>query len=89
MRIIDTEGNPLQSPDLEKGYLVTRQEIRADAAPIDNVTKFAWEDGDYEEVQVYIPYGEPENTPSQLDRIEAQLVYTAMMTGTLTEGVLA
>lgn len=89
MRIIDTEGNPLQSPDLEKGYLTTRQEIRADAAPIDNLTKFAWEDSDYEEVKVYIPYGEPENAPSRLDRLEAQLVYTAMMTGTLTEGVLA
>lgn len=85
MRIIDTEGNLLQSPDLEKGYLTTRQEIRADAASIDNLTKFAWEDSDFEEVQVYIPYEEPDTTPSQLDRIEAQLVYTAMMTGTLVE----
>lgn len=89
MRIIDTEGNPLRSPDLEKGYLTIRQEIRADAVPIDNLTKFAWEDSDYEEVKVYIPYEEPDTTPSQLDRMEAQLVYTAMMTGTLTEGVLA
>lgn len=87
MRIIDTEGNSLQSPDLEKGYLVTRQEVRPDATPIDNVTKFAWEDSDYEEVQVYIPY-EPQNTePTQLDRIEAQVAYTAMMTGTLIEEV--
>ena len=85
MRIIDTEGNPLQSTDLEKGYLTTRQEIRADAAPIDNVKKFAWEDGDYEEVQVYIPYEVTTNEPSQLDRIEAQMTYTAMMTGTLME----
>lgn len=89
MRIIDTEGNPIQSPDSEKGYLATRQEIREDAVPIDNLTKFAWEDSDFEEVKVYIPYGEPDTAPSQLDRIEAQLVYTAMMTETLTEGVLA
>lgn len=88
MRTIDTEGNPIMSPDLEKGYLTTRQEIRQDAAPIDNLTKFAWEDSDYEEVRVYIPYEEPDTTPSQLDRIEAQLAYTAMMTGTLTEGAL-
>lgn len=86
MRIIDTSGNPIKSPDLEKGYLTTRQEIRADAVPIDNLTKFAWENGDYEEVQVYIPYEEPDTTPSQLDRIEAQAAYTAMMTGTLVEG---
>ena len=86
MRIIDTSGNPIKSPDLEKGYLTTRQEIRADAVPIDNLTKFAWEDSDFEEAQVYIPYEEPVTTPSQLDRIEAQAAYTAMMTGTLMEG---
>lgn len=89
MRTIDTEGKSIQSPDLKKGYLVTQWEIRADAVPIDNIKKFAWEDSDYEEVQVYIPYEEPDTTPSQLDRIEAQLVYTAMMTGTLSEGALA
>lgn len=89
MMVYDLNGNVLESFDLTKGRLSIRTVIRPDAAPIDNVTKFAWEDGDYEEVQVYIPYGEPENTPSQLDRIEAQLVYTAMMTGTLAEGVLA
>ena len=89
MMVYDLNGNVLESFDLKKGRLSIRTVIRPDAAPIDNVTKFAWEDGDYEEVQVYIPYGEPENTPSQLDRIEAQLAYTAMMTGTLAEGVLA
>ena len=85
MMVYDLNGNVLESFDLTKGRLSIRTVIRPDAAPIDNVKKFAWEDGDYEEVQVYIPYGEPENTPSQLDRIEAQLVYTAMMTGTLVE----
>lgn len=30
--------------------------------------------------------GEPEPAPTQLDRIEAQTVYTAMMTDTLMEG---
>ena len=85
MMVYDLNGNVLESFDLKKGRLSIRTVIRPDAAPIDNVKKFAWEDGDYEEVQVYIPYGEPEDTPSQLDRIEAQLVYTAMMTGTLVE----
>lgn len=86
MRIIDTEGNPLQSPNLNKGYLVVRQEIREAATPIDNITKFAWADDDYEEVQVYIPHEEQTTEPTQLDRIEAQVAYTAMMTGTLMEG---
>ena len=30
--------------------------------------------------------GKPEPAPTQLDRIEAQTTYTAMMTGTLMEG---
>lgn len=85
MRIIDTEGNPLPSPNLNKGYLVVRQEVRKDATPIDNITKFAWEDEDFEDVRVYIPYEEQTTEPTQLDRIEAQVAYTAMMTGTLVE----
>lgn len=83
--VYDLSGNVLESYDLSKGRLSNRTVIRADAVPIDNVTKFAWDDEDYEEAQVYIPYEEPVATPSQLDRIEAQLVYTAMMTGTLAE----
>ena len=83
--VYDLNGNVLESYDLTKGSLSVRTVIRPDATPIDNVIKFAWTDEDYEEVQVYIPYGEPDATPSQLDRIEAQVAYTAMMTGTLVE----
>lgn len=85
--VYDLNGNILESYDLTKGSLSVRTVIRPDAVPIDNVNKFAWEDGDYRQIQVYIPYGEPDTIPSQLDRIEAQLVYTAMMTGTLVEEV--
>lgn len=85
MMVYDLNGNVLESFDLTKGRLSIRTVIRPDAAPIDNVKKFAWEDGDYEEVQVYIPYEVTTNEPSQLDRIEAQMTYTAMMTGTLME----
>lgn len=38
--------------------------------------------GEYE----IIDDGEPEPAPTQLDRIEAQTTYTAMMTDTLMEG---
>lgn len=57
-----------------------------DVAGIEGVN--AWD----EEViiQVYVPYTEEElsllNQPSQLDIIEAQVTYTAMMTDTLLEG---
>ena len=85
--VYDLNGNVLESYDLTKGSLSVRTVIRPEAAPVDNVTKFAWEDGDYRQIQVYIPYEPPESEPSQLDRIEAQVAYTAMMTGTLIEGV--
>lgn len=84
--VYDLNGNVLESYDLSKGSLSTRTVIRAGAVPIDNITKFAWADDDYEEVQVYIPYEEQTTEPTQLDRIEAQVAYTAMMTGTLMEG---
>lgn len=87
MMVYDLNGNVLESYDLTKGSLSVRTVIRPEAAPIDNVTKFAWADEDYEEIQVYIPYEVTANEPSQLDRIEAQVAYTAMMTGTLMEGV--
>lgn len=85
--VYDLNGNVLESYDLTKGSLSVRTVIRPEAAPIDNVTKFAWADEDYEEIQVYIPYEATEDEPSQLDRIEAQVAYTAMMTGTLIEEV--
>ena len=39
-------------------------------------------DGQYE----IVDDGEPEAEPSQLDRVEAQTTYTALMTDTLMEG---
>lgn len=55
----------------------------------------AWDE--YEDVLVYHPYRDPsdipdedpdedmDDTPSQFDRIEAQVLYTALMTDTLLE----
>lgn len=83
--VYDQNGNQLESYDLSRGYLQPRTIIRPDAAPIDNVKKFAWAEGDYQEIQVYIPYKAQNTEPTQLDRIEAQVAYTAMMTGTLME----
>ena len=85
MRIVNETFETITEYDLSKGQLMKAEAIREDASPIDNVTKFAWYDEDYEEVMMYVPYPVLEDTPSQLDRIEAQITYTAMMTGTLFE----
>ena len=72
--------------DLSKGYLVSVWVIKEDAPPIDDITKFAYSSDDYEEVQMYVLNSVRNNSPTQLDIIEAQVTYTAMMTDTLLEG---
>ena len=85
MRIVNQALKTITEYDLNKGYLVPVTAIKEDATPIDNVTKFAWADDEYEEVQMYVPNQETIGAPTQLDRIEAQVAYTAMMTDTLLE----
>ena len=55
MRVIDQNRETITEYDLATGRLVPTTVIRADAEPIDNITKFAWGDEDYEQVQMYIP----------------------------------
>ena len=51
-------------------------------APEGDITQYRYEEG----VFVYDPLPQQDQQiPTQLDRIEAQLVYTAMMTDTLLE----
>ena len=85
MRVVNQALKTITEYDLNKGYFVPAAAVKEDATPIDNVTKFAWADADYEEVQMYVPNQEGTEMPSQLDRIEAQVTYTAMMTDTLLE----
>lgn len=60
---------------MESGYYEKRIRIKADAKPIDDVTKFAWEDGDYEEVEEWREYTRDEldamATPSAADLADA------------------
>ena len=46
--------------DLLKRRMSIEHRIKDTATPIDNITKFAWDDYDYEDVEVYIPYTEEE-----------------------------
>lgn len=70
----DTEGNRIETENLVP-----------DDAPHETEIK------DYEEIAIYIPYTEEElekmatEEPTQLDILEAQVTYTAMMTDTLLE----
>ena len=76
MRIVNKnfETITIYEVNLEEGYLTTGIAIREDAVPIDDVTKFAWADDDYEEVQVYCLYSDdPEITPTPDDSVWYEL----------------
>ena len=87
MKVLNQDFQVITEYDLTQGQLLPVKLIREDATPIDNKTKWAWTEEDYEDVQMYIPNNPIEEAadPSQLDRIEAQVTYTAMMTDTLLE----
>ena len=55
------------------GYYETKERIKTDAIPIDNETKFVWDDDDYETYQEWHEYTEEElsnmNRKSPLDEM--------------------
>ena len=58
--------------------------VQVDEIPEGNVADYIYKDGKF--VHDPLPKTEPqEEQPTQMDRIEAQVTYTAMMTDTLLE----
>lgn len=57
--------------------------IRVDTLPDGDPMDYLYIDGQY--VYSPLPVIEPEEKPSQMDILEAQVAYTAMMTNTLLE----
>ena len=75
MIVINKEGKPITEYDLTKGVLIPTTVIREDAEPIDNITKFAWADEDYEDAQMYIPNRE-KSTAEKIADLKKQLAAT-------------
>lgn len=75
MRIVNENFETITQYDSENGRLVQNKAVRLDAEPIDNVTKFAWADEDYEDVLMYIPnHVEPDTGPSPQDDTDSMIV---------------
>lgn len=55
MKVVNQQGKTITEYDLTTGKLYPAKVVREDAEPIDNITKFAWSDEDYEEVQMFVP----------------------------------
>lgn len=53
MLIYDENDQLITGPDLDIGELRQEIRIKPDATPIDNETKFAWYDNDYEDILRY------------------------------------
>lgn len=68
MIILNESMEEITEYDLNHGSLTETVRIRPDAQPIDNVTKFAYADEDYEAVMIYTPY-EADAAPSTEDTI--------------------
>lgn len=54
MRKVNQHLQTITEYDLGKGILLPAKAIKEDAAPIDNVTKWAWAEDDYEDVMMYV-----------------------------------
>ena len=65
--------------DLSKGRLVTATAIKEDAEPIDDITKFAWADEDYEEVRMYMLNREEPSEPQSSQTDELTQVIDALL----------
>lgn len=56
-------------------------DLLTEALPEGDVSEYRYAEGAF----IHDPLPEAQETPTQLDKIEAQLIYTAMMTDTLLE----
>ena len=58
MRVVNEKFETITEYDLSKGELLEVTTLREDMIPVDNVTKFAPDDEDWEQAKMYVPYPE-------------------------------
>ena len=89
MRILNALDQEItrEQCDLTTGYLQEETVIRTDAAPIDNITKFAWGDEDYETIQRYVRVLEEQRTADRIAWIKGRLSATDYAVIKIAEGV--
>lgn len=85
MRIVNERLETILEYDLSKGILIPATAIKESAVPIDNITKFAWYDDDYEEAMMYIPNPETQSEPTPEERIAELEEALAMLLSGVTE----
>lgn len=88
MRILDEQNVELteEQCDLSAGYFQQETVIRADAVPIDDVTKFAWADADYETIRRYVRVPEEQRRAQRIAWLKGQLADTDYAVIKIAEG---
>ena len=88
MRILNEQDEELtlDQCNLETGNLREEIIIWPDAVPIDNVTKFAWSDADYEEILRYIEVPEMKRNEYCIEELKKNLKDTDYTVIKIAEG---
>ena len=91
MRILDEQGreHPREDCDLTAGVLLEETIIRPGAAPVDNVTKFAWAAEDFEPILRYVQVPEAQRAAERIARLKQQLADTDYTVIKIAEGAAA
>ena len=89
MRLLNINREEIQETDIDlsKGKLYVTRIIKADALPIDNVKKFAYEDDDYEDVQIYERIPDAVLNQRKIDELKQKLTATDYVVLKIYEGV--
>lgn len=74
MKVLDSNWKEIKDYDLKKGYLSPNRAIKKDAIPPDDITKFAWDDEDYEEVMIYELFP-VDNVKTKLENYEKLMLF--------------
>lgn len=88
MRILNEQGDELQRSDCDLTIGELRQEviIKPDAEPIDNVTKYAWANDDYEEIMRYVVIPTSARLEQRISALKSQLSATDYAVIKIAEG---
>ena len=88
MRILNNQNEEIteEQCDLTIGVLVSETRIRSDAAPIDDTTKFAWADEDYETILRYVITPEAERSAERVTQLKHRLAETDYAIIKIAEG---
>lgn len=89
MRLVDVNYNTISESDIDKerGRLYEKTIIKPDAVSVDDVTKSAYEDDDYEMVIVYERISDAELLKKYIDDLKKRLSDTDYVVIKIAEGV--